>query len=304
MTKEPPHGSASPQAVYDCLGVTAMTSLTKVIEQIQEEIQVQPDGKGKASIRATARLAGVDDESVRKVLFRAADLKPPKLAEILMSQGFDPADLNEWRTEGIPDIAIAIILEYYAYDAGRYCTPTARQICKAFMAVGIRVWMQQIKGWKNSLQVEVNQTNDVIQNKPRIESIAIALDLVFAKTEIHPNLIAGVKANEIGKHHPELAGTMESAKKLLPLPVEDCLLTVTKLSELYSDRTGVKLSARKMNQRLKELGLQYENPNKEPAWLATELGEPHAQVILQEAIGNNKTIQQLRWFPSVLEMLN
>lgn len=59
-----------------------------------------------------------------------------------------------------------------------------------------------------------------------------------------------------------------------------------------------------MNQRLKELGLQYENPNKEPACLPTELGEPHAQVILQEAVGNNKTIQQLRWFPSVLELMN
>lgn len=59
-----------------------------------------------------------------------------------------------------------------------------------------------------------------------------------------------------------------------------------------------------MNQRLKELGLQYENPNKEPAWLPTELGEPHARIVLQEATGNNKTIQQLRWFPSVLELMD
>ncbi|MBV6625447.1 MAG: hypothetical protein KI793_21385 [Rivularia sp. (in: Bacteria)] len=139
---------------------------------------------------------------------------------------------------------------------------------------------------------------------PAIEKIKEATVTVLSIASIHPNLIAGVVANEIGKHHPELIGTMEEAKKLLPLPVEDRLLSVTKLSELYSNRTGTKLSARKMNQRLKELGLQYQNPNKEPAWMPTELGEPHAKVILQEAAGNNKTVQQLRWFPSVLELMN
>ncbi|MBE9212320.1 hypothetical protein IQ247_06295 [Plectonema cf. radiosum LEGE 06105] len=123
---------------------------------------------------------------------------------------------------------------------------------------------------------------------PALQKIKEATQAVLSIANIHPNLIAGVVANEIGKHHPELAGTMEEAKKLLPLPIENRLLTVTKLSELYcdqrsctdGDRTGIKLSARKMNQRLKELGLQYENPNKEPAWLPTELGEPHARIVL------------------------
>jgi hypothetical protein len=152
--------------------------------------------------------------------------------------------------------------------------------------------------------VRANVITEIAPLIPAIGKIKEATEAVLSIAAIHPNLIAGVVANEIGKHHPELAGTMEEAKKLLPLPVEDCLLTVTKLSELYSSSTGTKLSARKMNQRLKELGLQYENPNKEPAWLPTELGEPHAQIILQEATGNNKTIQQLRWFPSVLELMN
>lgn len=152
--------------------------------------------------------------------------------------------------------------------------------------------------------VRANVITEIVPLTPAIGKIKEATEAVLSIAAIHPNLIAGVVANEIGKHHPELAGTMEEAKKLLPLPVEDRLLTVTKLSELYGSSTRIKLSARKMNQLLKEFGLQYENPGKEPAWLPTELGEPHAQVILQEATGNNKTIQQLRWFPSVLELMN
>ena len=52
--------------------------------------------------------------------------------------------------------AIALILDYYAYDAGRYCTKQARLVCKAFTAIGIRGWMQEILKWKkpeNNYQV-------------------------------------------------------------------------------------------------------------------------------------------------------
>ncbi len=121
--------------------------ITQIIEQIKQEISVDAHGRGKASIKATARLAGVDDESIRKALKSSADLAPSKLAVELMEHGFSSADLNLWRTSGIPDIAIAIILEYYAFDAGRYCTQQARLVCRSFNAIGIRAWIQEKLGW-------------------------------------------------------------------------------------------------------------------------------------------------------------
>ncbi|MCC5668270.1 hypothetical protein LC653_31530 [Nostoc sp. CHAB 5784] len=81
--------------------------IAEIIEQIKQEIEVDANGHGKASIKATARLAGVDDESIRKALKSSADLAPSKLAKELMLQGFSAADLSQWRTDGIPDIAIA-----------------------------------------------------------------------------------------------------------------------------------------------------------------------------------------------------
>ncbi|MEH2062175.1 MAG: hypothetical protein V7K50_07830 [Nostoc sp.] len=95
--------------------------IVEIIEQIKQKIEVDANGQAKASLRATARLAGVSDKAIGKVL-ESANLEPSKLAQMLMQQSFDAANLTDWRTSGIPDTAIAIILEYYAYEAGRYCT--------------------------------------------------------------------------------------------------------------------------------------------------------------------------------------
>ncbi|NJN13705.1 MAG: hypothetical protein HC815_39795 [Richelia sp. RM1_1_1] len=285
------------------------------MSKIKSEIEIDAQGRGKASIRATARLAGVDDESVRKVLFRAADLKPPKLAEIFMSHGFEPADLNQWRTDGIPDIAIAIILEYYALDAGRYCTEQAKLAYKAFATIGVRIWMQQIKGWH---EPTTEPKEEVKIQKPTVKEISDAIACVFCFNTVDPNLVQGVIANQIGIAYPQLQAHMEAAKQLLPTPVKDELLTATNLAKFYVERTGKQLSknntnqgnAKAMNEMLINFGLQVKNPSPtakkdgQPLYLPTELGKQHSKVILQEATGNNKTIQQLRWFPSVLELIN
>ncbi|MDZ8263698.1 hypothetical protein [Nostoc sp. ChiQUE01b] len=122
--------------------------VSQTIEQIKQEITVDASGQSKASMKATARLAGVSDKAIGKAL-ESANLEPSKLAVMLMEHGFDAANLQEWRTNGIPDIAIAIILDYYGYEAGRYCTKQAKLICRAFKTIGVRAWMQDITGWTN-----------------------------------------------------------------------------------------------------------------------------------------------------------
>ncbi|MBE8992484.1 hypothetical protein [Nostoc sp. LEGE 12450] len=64
--------------------------IAEIIEQISQEIEVDANGQAKASVRATARLAGVDDESIRKALKSSADLAPSKLAKELMLKDFQP----------------------------------------------------------------------------------------------------------------------------------------------------------------------------------------------------------------------
>ncbi|MEH2233902.1 MAG: hypothetical protein V7K71_30455 [Nostoc sp.] len=119
--------------------------IIQIIEQIKQEITIDSNGHGKATIRATARLADVQDSSLRRALLSAA-LEPSALAQSLIQQGFSPAALETWN-KGIPDMGVAAVIEYYAFDAGRYCKQQARLVCKAFNRIGVRAWMQDIMGW-------------------------------------------------------------------------------------------------------------------------------------------------------------
>jgi hypothetical protein len=109
--------------------------INDVVNQIRQEIQIDVQGHGKASIRATARLAGVSDMALRKA-FNSANLEPSELAIKLMEQGFSGANLNNWSGIGIPDIAVSTILEYFAFDAGRHCTEQAGIGVQSFCCCG------------------------------------------------------------------------------------------------------------------------------------------------------------------------
>lgn len=125
-----------------------MSNLSTTIEQIKSEFRVSPDGRTSVSIRGAARLADVDDESIRKAL-SSADQKPSKLAEFLLLNGFEGADQKSWSEHGIPDTAFALMLEYYAHECQpRYRSEQAKLCCRAFCAIGIRAWIQQEVGWQ------------------------------------------------------------------------------------------------------------------------------------------------------------
>jgi hypothetical protein len=284
--------------------------LENIVGQIQQEIEIDDFGRGKASIRATSRLAGVDDKSLRAA-FLSAEQLPSPLATKLIEHGFNAAEQNSWSHFGIPDLAVSIVLEYYAFDAGRYSKEQAKLAYKAFATMGIRIWMQRIKNWQQSKQ-------EVILEQPTVKDISEAISSVFCLGTIDPNLVQGLIANEISKTYPQLKPHMEAVKQLLPTPVEDELLTVTNLAKLYIKHGGKKLNqdnsaqsnAKVMNKILINKGMQFKNPNPDakkngqPLYLPTELGKQYSKVILQEASFGNKTIQQLRWFPSVLSLID
>lgn len=146
---------------------------------------------------------------------------------------------------------------------------------------------------------------------PSPKEIAEAIASVFCFGTVEPNLIQGLIANEIGKAHPALKPHMEAAKKLLPLPVEEQLLTVTDLAKKYIEQTGKLLSknntdrgnAIALNKLLIESGLQARNPEGNPDYLPTNHGKSCSKVVLQEGKDSNRTCQQLRWYPSVVNQL-
>jgi len=95
----------------------------------------------------------------------------------------------------------------------------------------------------------------------------------------------------------------ESKKALPPLKVEDQLMTVTQLTELLEEVTNQKISAIALNKILAEKNLQYRNTTDNPRWLPTDLGKEHGMVVLETAKGRDKTVQVLKWYKTVLDLL-
>lgn len=209
-------------------------SIEQIIQQIESEIQINEQGQGSATIRATSRLAGVDDRSLRKA-FESAEQKPSKLATSLMGQGFSAADLALFSESGVPDTAIAIILEYYGHEAGRYCTKEARQVLKAFGAIGLRAWMQRIKGWQEPKQQEPTTPAQMFFEiaKQLVEQERRQLELAQQQQELSQRLAVFEQIQ--AKAHNELIALPPASS----VPEESIDMKVRRIVGNYSSVTGL-----------------------------------------------------------------
>jgi hypothetical protein len=118
-------------------------NLQQVIDNVRSEISVDKQGRGKFSIRATGRICDVHHTTL------LVNLSKPTytLNKRLVEAGFNPSVFN---TEGVPDIALAVIVDHYANEAGVYCTEYAKQAQRAFSTIGVRTWCQKVVGWSES----------------------------------------------------------------------------------------------------------------------------------------------------------
>lgn len=150
---------------------------------------------------------------------------------------------------------------------------------------------------------ELSQTEPAQLPTPTVDEIAQLIDLTLGKTDLGKNLVAGVKLNAIARQHPQLALAAEAAKSALSIEVESNLLTPTAVGEkLTTD--GKAWSSQRVNKTLIELGLQEKNPaGKNPSYFPTEKGKEYGCLVLDTAKGHDKTVQHLRWYPSVVEAL-
>lgn len=137
-------------------------NIVSIPDEIRNEFRIDAEGKAFVSIRGAARIADINDKTLGDSLKTAAGInpvessetfatkgvegagiKPSKLAQMLLESGFAPGDFAE---TGIPDVALSIVLKYYAFKAKR-TTEQAERFYDAMSAIGIRTWIQQQLGW-------------------------------------------------------------------------------------------------------------------------------------------------------------
>ncbi|MDJ0536797.1 MAG: hypothetical protein QNJ70_30645, partial [Xenococcaceae cyanobacterium MO_207.B15] len=164
-----------------------MSAIFALPENIKQEFSLDSQGRASASQRGTARLAGVSLEAIRKLLLKLSDnLDVPKILKSYAGYNF--------KGDNLPDIVVALIIEYYAFEAGRYCTKQAKLVFRAFATVGFRVWAQQQLGWKEK-PAELS-----------LEDIAFFADFAASSAEkagVSTPLIQSIKLDSVMQIKPQ-----------------------------------------------------------------------------------------------------
>jgi hypothetical protein len=141
-----------------------MSEIFHLPEEIKKEFRIRPDGVAVTSIRGCARICGVphttfgrhlnvtqnskitDTTFTESIDFVSLESDPSKtektnvlqnLVDKLVYCNFDP---TTFATEGIPDTAVSVIVEYYAFEA-KDKKEQALIAYRAFAAIGIRAWI-------------------------------------------------------------------------------------------------------------------------------------------------------------------
>ncbi|NEZ68274.1 hypothetical protein D0962_37040 [Leptolyngbyaceae cyanobacterium CCMR0082] len=281
---------------------------------IADEITIrESDGVAIVSIKAAARLAGKEPKSLRHHFDLGGKESSSKLVEMLAAKGFYRGESKSFSETGIPDQALGVILKYYAYKAGRWCTEQAEHACDQFQEIGIRATCYAAKGL---VEVKNIAPEPAPLTLPPAEKAKLAIEIVrdaFADLEFGNNpqqsnsLKAGILLSTAQEACPELASSLLPAQKFLAatntVDAEDVVwLTPTSIGK----RLGI--SAVKVNRLLKEMGLQISNHKAakgEPSYLPTEKGQKYSR--MTAATGGNgdmTTYQHLKWSERVLEIFD
>jgi hypothetical protein len=282
-----------------------MTQVEQIAQQIKSEFRLDAKGQAFVTIRGAARLADVDHTALVRA-FSGGEQKPSKTAEFLATNGFDYGEQISWSKTGIPDTALALILEYYGYETQeRYRTQQAKLCCRAFRSVGIRAWVHEVIGWSEDPLVSSEQNTAELKAglRDELDILKYCLDM----TDLDNSLKAGIILNHAGERMPQLETAINQAHSLLAASNEsDLLFTPTRIGEELG------ISSRKVNTLLTNLGYQIKNESKlsktEPDYLATSTGmefsgNTAATGKLKNGKGDNTTYQHLKWKPEIVAIL-
>ena len=222
-------------------------------------------------------------ESTKSYLETLSSVIQIRITELVqVIQGGSPENQGTW---GHPKVAIRFA-----------------QWCSNEFAIQVDTWVDELL---TTGIVKIAPSNIEQQKNPLTEiDVIIKITTSILLPNVHQILVSGVVANNIGKSFPEYKWLVEETKKHLPhLQVSNSLLTVTQLCQLIEEETGQKISAIALNKKLQERGLQFRNDCDNPRWLPTDLGKEHGMVVLETAKGRDKTVQALKWYKTILDLL-
>jgi hypothetical protein len=133
-----------------------------------------------------------------------------------------------------------------------------------------------------------------------VEKANIVLDGLFSL--IDHEIRTGMKIEAICKVDPSLREMLEPFKPKLLLDAP--LLSPTDIGKILEDRDGIKRSGIAINKLLISKNLQVATGDKKLAYKAIGQGIEFSKVIADTAQGHGKTVQSLRWYESVIDLLN
>lgn len=280
-----------------------MSLISQVLpEDIKSEFFIDESGKASATGRATARLAGVSQEAVRKILIKLGDnLKVSKSLESFMGQNF--------KGDNLPDILVASIIEYYAFDAGRYCTEQAKLVYRSFAAIGIRIWIQNELGWRRK------QTQLSIEKAIALANFASE---AAKNAGVSTALAESIKLDSVVQVVPEAKPLLLPQKKAIASsnPILEKALTPTEVGQRIAEKLGLeKVSARAVNKKLLSLDYQVsvtrvkKSTGKEvhdyykPTQKTIDANYAQLEMATYKTGDGNSTKYQLRWWSVIVDVL-
>ena len=236
-----------------------------LIEEIKSEFRINDMGQCTVSLRGAARIVGIKQQTLT-AHFQGDSLKPSKMAEKLSGIGFKGDSLAAFSKSGIPDIALSTIIEYYAFEAGRYCTEQALRIYRMFAAIGVRAWIQSELGWKPPQIAVPNDSSPL----PVLELAAQQMITSGCDT----NIVGQWKIDQYAKLYPQIGAGLRQAKAIISASADFDALPVnpTRLGQLIAQQLKLTkdISAERVNQEIEKLGFQLRGADK--SWKLTEEG--------------------------------
>lgn len=256
----------------------------------KESIELYIDtttGESFASISGYARMAGKDKSTVSR--------RCQGVAESLLKQAEVPT------SGGIQAVALiteSLICEWLQKDNPEMATK--------LMQLGVRVFLHKLAGYQVTSTATQPISEDKLFAKQFIDSMYA--DIAERYPEIDKRLIDGAKLNGYGRHYPELKSEVEEIKNLISatskeesIPVSPTELGV-KFYQNHSE-LGKSPSAQKVNLALVICGLQEKSEDKLCSYKLTPQGEEYGELQIETCKGHNKTVYRVRWYESVLEVI-
>lgn len=129
-----------------------------------------------------------------------------------------------------------------------------------------------------------------------LHKATVAINTIFA--DVAPELRKGMIIEGVCNVDPSLRPILEPHKPKLLLDAP--LLSPTELGQLMDPP----LSARAVNKLLCDRGLQEKTGEKNPAYRLVGAGHEFGKMVADTACGHGKTVQHVRWYESVMDLLN